>query len=138
MNLKFILLSVSFTIWLWACNSGSKNAQNQDSNPTTTTEEAKLSDLALKGEQIFQANCMQCHLMKNEAALGPGMVGVTKRVPSKEWTIKFIQNSQAVIKSGDKYAVALFEKYSKALMPSFSLSGDELNALWQYLEEAGK
>jgi cytochrome c2 len=134
MNFKLLLVLLSLAGGLGACSGGAKNPQKDENKEKTP----QLSDLALKGEQIFQANCMQCHLMSPEAMIGPGMVGVTKRVPSKAWAIKFIQNSQSVIKSGDKYALALFKQYKQTPMTSFNFSDEELEALWQYLDEAGK
>jgi cytochrome c2 len=141
MNFKYFTLSIALSTGLVACGVESKNEQNQTTNAKTeetTPKEPKLSELALKGEQLFQANCMQCHLISKDALIGPGMSGVAKRVPSKEWAKKFINNSQAVIKSGDKYAVALNEKYNKSVMTSFNFSDEEFESLWQYLEEAGQ
>lgn len=136
MKSQKLLLALSLGIYLAAC--GSTTETKTEVKEETKKEEPRLSELALKGEQIYQTNCMQCHLMSKDALIGPGMVGVTKRVPSKDWAKKFIKNSQEVIKSGDKYAVALFEKHNKAIMTSFNFSDEEFESLWKYLEEEGK
>ncbi|GGK67317.1 cytochrome c [Rufibacter glacialis] len=47
--------------------------------------------------------------------------------------MKWIKNSSALIQSGDKDAVAVFNEYSKQQMPSFAFSDDELKALIAYM-----
>ena len=61
---------------------------------------------AQDGEALFKANCTSCHAVK-EKVIGPALMGVSKRRP-EDWLIKWIKNSQAVIKSGDEYAVKIF------------------------------
>lgn len=141
----FFLLSV--LLYLGACG-GASNPDSEDSeeentsesSSSTTTPEAspkepepELSELALAGKKLFQANCSQCHLVDESVLIGPGLKGVTKR-QDKEWTLKFIKNSQAVIESGDEYAVALYEQYNKTLMQSFPWPDEDLEAVYAYLE----
>lgn len=99
----------------------------------TSTEQVALSEVAKKGEAIFNLNCIACHMITEEKVIGPGLQGVTKR-REKEWIKKFVKNSQAVIESGDEYAVKLYEEYNKTLMTSFNFTDEEFESLYAYLE----
>ena len=106
------------------------NTETEESSPE---EEVELSEVAQQGETLFNTNCVACHMMSDEDLIGPGMKGVTER-REKEWIKSFVKNSQAVIKSGDEYAVALYEKYNKAVMTSFNFTDEEFEALYAYME----
>lgn len=138
--LFFYLLTVGV-----ACSSQqSKPVQNQSNNAESTEGEdtaAKasvvLSEAAKEGKTIFKINCAQCHLMSKEDLIGPGMKGVTEKY-DQEWLIAFIKNSQAMIAAGDEKAIAVYEKYYKTVMPSFSFNEEEVNQLLAYLKEGGE
>ena len=149
-NLKFsILLTISALIFFGvACSSSSDENENftdsvteetdTDTEPNTETEESsseevELSEVAQQGETIFNTNCIACHLMSDEDLIGPGMKGVTDR-REKEWIKTFVKNSTEVIESGDEYAVALYEKYNKAVMTPFNFTDEEFEALYAYME----
>ena len=84
------------------------------------------------GESLFKGNCTVCHAI-NEVVIGPALRDVHER-QSEEWIYAFIKNSQKVIKSGDEYAVKLYEQYNKTLMTSFDFSNEELNAIVTYIK----
>ena len=84
------------------------------------------------GEALFKGNCTVCHAI-NEVVIGPALRDVHER-QSEEWIYAFIKNSQKVIKSGDEYAVKLYEQYNKTLMTSFDFSNEELNAIVTYIK----
>lgn len=92
---------------------------------------------AQDGEALFKANCTSCHAVK-EKLIGPALMGVETR-RSEDWLLKWIKNSTAVIKSGDEYAVKLYNDYNKVAMPSFNLKDDEIKSILAYVkEEAAK
>ena len=74
------------------------------------------------GENLFKGNCTVCHAI-NEVIIGPALRDVHER-QSEEWIYAFIKNSQKVIKSGDEYAVNLYNEYNKTLMTSFDFSDE--------------
>jgi cytochrome c2 len=84
------------------------------------TDEASIA----AGKQLFDTNCKTCHRIDSRL-IGPPLAGVYERAPSIEWIQDFVQNSSAVIASGDPYAVNLFNEYNKVLMTSFSSLKDE-------------
>ena len=66
---------------------------------------------AQDGKALFQANCAACHNPLKDAT-GPALKGIDERVPSKEWLHKWVNNSAALIASGDKAANEVFNKCS--------------------------
>ena len=87
---------------------------------------------AQDGAALFNANCTTCHAVK-EKVIGPALKGIEQR-RSEEWLLKWVKNSQAVIKSGDEYAVKLYNDYNKTAMTSFSLKDDEIKAILAYVK----
>nr|WP_066837652.1 c-type cytochrome [Rufibacter ruber] len=86
------------------------------------------------GSTLFKNNCAQCHAVTAEVVVGPGLKDVHKR-RSQSWLQKWIKNSSALIQSGDKDAVAVYNEYAKQQMPSFAFSDDELNAIIAYIKQ---
>ena len=70
-----------------------------------------------RGRSLFQTNCGACHGVHKEMT-GPMLASITKK-RSTEWLLPFIKDSQAVIVSGDEYALALFEAFNHQVMPAF-------------------
>lgn len=99
-------------------------------SPTVTFSQ----DLAA-GEKLFKINCASCHKVTDQKLVGPGLKGVAGRVPqpAEAWLIKWIKNSQAVVKSGDAYANKIFTEYNKSVMPSQALSDDEIKSVLAYI-----
>lgn len=92
---------------------------------------------AAKGETLFKNNCAQCHAVTDERVVGPGLKGVSGR-HDFAWLAKWVRNSQAVIASGDPYAVKIYNEYSKAQMTSFpNLSDDDIKGIFAYIDQAG-
>jgi mono/diheme cytochrome c family protein len=87
------------------------------------------------GEKLFKINCASCHKITDQKLVGPGLKGVVDRVPkpAEEWLIKWIKNSQALVKAGDAYAVKIFEEYNKSVMPSQALTDDEIKSILAYI-----
>jgi len=84
------------------------------------------------GESLFKGNCTVCHAI-DEVIIGPALRDIHER-RSEEWIYAFIKNSQKVIKSGDEYAIKLYDQYNKTLMTSFDFSNEELNAILTYIK----
>jgi mono/diheme cytochrome c family protein len=84
------------------------------------------------GEKLYKANCTQCHAI-NEVVIGPALKNIEERRPT-EWLIAWIKNSQAVIQSGDEYAVQLYEECNKTAMPAYPFSDDEVLAILAYID----
>ena len=99
------------------------------------TVKAQEADVA-KGETLFKNNCAACHAVSAEVVVGPGLKGINER-KDFAWLSKWIRNSQAVIASGDPYAVEIYNKYNKAQMTSFpNLSDDDIRNMLAYVDAA--
>ena len=85
-------------------------------------------------EKLFAIQCAQCHRL-DDALIGPALRGSLAHWNNDTARYKaFIRNSQTVIKSGDVYAVQLFERWNKTVMtPNEGLTEEDLNALVAYL-----
>ena len=90
---------------------------------------------AQDGEKIFKAKCAVCHSMGSNKITGPGMEGLMGRVPGEEWLLKWIKNNEALIKSGDKYAVTI-STFAPTNMTVFAdLPDEDIKAVIKYIKE---
>ena len=126
-----------FFLSLTGVRAQSDSTEAEVVSDTTTTETATsqggISDEAViaEGESLFNANCRVCHAVKQQL-VGPALEGVYDR-RDMEWIKSFIKNSQAVIASGDDYAVALYQEYNQTVMPSFNFSDAEIESIIAYV-----
>ena len=81
--------------------------------------------------------CKACHTIGGGKLVGPDLKGVTDR-HSETWLIKFIQNSQAMVKAGDKEAVKVFEENYKIPMPAHKLTDAQVKDILLYIKAGGK
>ncbi|MCW3084897.1 MAG: hypothetical protein JWP12_2263 [Bacteroidetes bacterium] len=82
-------------------------------------------------------NCAVCHSLGKDKISGPGLAGVTTRIPSETWLRKFIVNNMAVIASGDPYANKIYNENNKALMTVFTtLSDEQVTDVISYIKNA--
>lgn len=91
---------------------------------------------APSAEQNFTSFCGACHTIGGGQRVGPDLKGVTER-RSREWLIKFITNSQAMIASGDPDANAVFEKYNKTVMPNAPYSQPQIEEIIAFIGGSG-
>ncbi|HEX5169378.1 MAG TPA: cytochrome c [Cyclobacteriaceae bacterium] len=89
----------------------------------------------LRGKVIFRQQCQSCHFIEREG-FGPALGSVTKRL-SNEWLRNFVKNSQAVVQSGDPYAVYLYQSFDRReMVPMSFLADEEIDDVLNYIEYA--
>jgi mono/diheme cytochrome c family protein len=87
------------------------------------------------GEKLFKQYCTSCHKMTGDL-VGPALKDVHKR-RSEEWLVKWIHNNAALRASGDKDAIAVWTKYNKNEMPTFTnLGDDDIKSIIAYIAKA--
>ena len=125
-HMKPSLLYALLILLLYSCGGG-------NSTPATTPA-AKTDTKA--GEELFNANCYQCHRAGSEL-LGPNLAGVRDRWADRNELYAFIRNPQEVI-ARNKYARDLQQKYNGTIMlPYPNLSQEQVNAILDYCDQAG-
>lgn len=110
-----------------------------DSVRRTTSLKDKLKNGPVKssgdGKTVFKQNCAVCHLLDDRRTTGPGLKGVSDRVPAGDWLFNFIRNAEKMIKSGDPYALKTFKEYAPTVMTVFegTLSDEDIKAVIAYI-----
>ncbi len=88
-----------------------------------------------EGAQYFKQVCVACHTINGGTLVGPDLANVHDR-RSDVWLQKFIKSPQALIKSGDPDAVAVFEQYNKIIMPDPPFTDKQITAIIGYIKAA--
>jgi mono/diheme cytochrome c family protein len=92
---------------------------------------------AANGKSLFNQNCAACHAL-NRKMTGPALANVEARLAEeegldKEWLYTWIKNSPGMIKSGDAYAVKIYNEYNQAAMTAFpTLSNSDIDDILAY------
>ena len=78
---------------------------------------------AKNGEKLFKANCAACHALDKQL-VGPALGGIVDKVKKEsnldtDWLHKWIKDNEALRKSGDKDAIAIFEKFIASFFRMF-------------------
>ena len=103
----------------------------------TLTAFANAQDVAgdvTSGKALWDANnCGSCHQV-HKKAVGPALKGVQGR-HSFEWIVKLVQNNEAMRKSGDAEALAIYAEYGGAAMNLFpNLTAGNITDILAYIE----
>jgi mono/diheme cytochrome c family protein len=103
---------------------------------------AQAKGNAEEGAKLFKQNCAVCHSIGSNKITGPGLEGVTTRVPQpyQDWMLKWIKNNAALRKSGDAYANKVFADNSSTTMTVFegALNDDQINNIIAYVANPPK
>ena len=121
----FKVFVVLFSLWL---SYGSQSAFAQASAIPTDAETIKA------GESLFKQNCKACHNVESRL-VGPALKNVYDR-RDLPWIYAFVKNPAKVIKSGDEYAVKLFDEYNQIEMTGFpTFSDEEIGSIMAYIKD---
>ena len=150
-HLPFRVFSISLLVFLLF--SISLNAQEQPAadQAAPAEETAAAGDAAApapdaagdtdgdpaKGKSLFNQNCAACHAL-NRKMTGPALANVEARLAEeegldREWLYKWIKNSPGMIKSGDAYAVKVYNENAQQAMTAFpTLSNEDIDNILAY------
>jgi nitrate reductase gamma subunit/mono/diheme cytochrome c family protein len=88
---------------------------------------------AAEAKKIFNTRCTACHTFGKGVKVGPDLKGVTER-RQREWLMKFIRSSAAMIDGGDPIATQLFAEFKQQRMPDWTdLSEAQINSILDWL-----
>jgi len=85
------------------------------------------------GEKLFLANCASCH-KPDKKLVGPALKGARDRVPPGDWIYRWVKNSTQMIKSGDEYALKIFDEYNMTVQTPQALTNEEIDAVMDYAD----
>jgi cytochrome c2 len=82
------------------------------------------------GKKLFNTNCAACHKL-DKPMTGPALRNVETRLAEEQgldrvWLNSWIRNSAAMIKSGDTYAVKIYNEYNQTAMTAFPTLDDQM------------
>ena len=89
---------------------------------------------ARTGEDLFVTRCTACHTIGQGDKLGPDLLGVTSK-RDRLWLIRWLQAPDVMLKERDPIALALYAQYNNVAMPNVKLTGADILALIEYLQE---
>lgn len=90
-----------------------------------------------EGKKLFQGRCASCHNV-NKTLTGPALAKVDER-RTMPWIISFVKGSQAMVKSGDKEALDVFNKHNQIVMPDHpDLSNSQIESIVAYIKTEAK
>ncbi len=90
-----------------------------------------------EGKSLFASQCASCHNV-NVKLVGPALADVDHR-HSADWIVKFVQSSQAMVKSNDKEAVALFGQFNQTVMTDHpDISAEQVGNIVAYIKSQAK
>jgi cytochrome c2 len=99
--------------------------------------EAGGAKFSAEAAATFNKRCTACHTFGKGIKVGPDLKGVMER-RKRDWLVKFIHASSAVIKSGDATAVSLFAEFKKQRMPDWTdLSEKQINDILDFIAIGG-
>lgn len=133
--LRYLFICLAFTLSFSASYAQDEASQEAPAEAAASapadgipTDETAINE----GKTLFTNNCTVCHAI-NDQVVGPALRNVHER-RDLAWLQRFIKNSQAVIQSGDDYAVNLYNEYNKTLMPSFDFSDEQIASIIGYIK----
>ena len=99
---------------------------------------ANMGFAGADGGKLFKQNCSRCHTIGKGKLTGPDLKDVASRVPAPAdaWLHKWIKNNKEVQKSGDAYALKVYNENGKQNMDVFDgvLSDADIDAVIAYVK----
>lgn len=127
-RLSLLLLALTLTV------STPLNAQEDAESQEVATEAASSGGDATAGKALFNSNCAACHNLDRKM-IGPALRGVGAKY-DRDWLYSWIHDSQAMVASGDKDAVKIFEEYNGSVMTPFpALTEADIDNILAYTDQ---
>ena len=88
------------------------------------------------GERLFRTRCATCHTItgvEGKDALGPDLLGVTKR-RDMNWLVEWVRAPDKMLRKKDPIAMSLVAQYDYRPMPNMRLNQQEVLDIIVYIE----
>ncbi len=138
-----VIVSLFFSLAVNGQEEGAETAEAVVEEAAAAPEAYAGGGDAAKGKTLFNQNCAACHAL-NRKMTGPALANVEARLAEnegldREWLYAWIKNSPGMIKSGDAYAVKIYNEYNQAAMTAFpTLSNADIDNILAYTAEGDK
>lgn len=133
-SLLVLSLSISFSSFSQTTPPVADPAATSAAAPATAAPAASGAGDPVAGKALFNTNCAACHKLDDKAT-GPALRGVANKY-DMAWIYKWVNNSSALIASGDAKAVKVFEENNKSVMTAFpQLSTTDIDNIIAYTSE---
>jgi len=99
------------------------------------TVSENLSENAVEGKKLFNANCAACHKLDKNMT-GPALRGIlsSREFPYENYVFDFITKEDSLNKINDKYTKVLNEEYNYTFNHNFKLTKMEFEYLMDYIK----
>lgn len=97
----------------------------------TTTQTVVFDSVSVAAGKNLFTSCAACHAL-DKKVIGPALKDVHKKY-EQSWLIKFIRNSQELVKQGEPQALAVYNDYNQLVMPSHDFSDTEILQILDYI-----
>lgn len=131
---RTIIFCLAFLLTFSLTSFSQEPAAAPAADATATAAPATTGGDPVAGKALFNTNCAACHKLDAKAT-GPALRGVANKY-DMAWLYKWINNSSALIASGDAKAVKVFEENNKSVMTAFpQLSTADIDNIIAYTSE---
>lgn len=155
---KLIILPVAIIIFIIASCGGSSSKNSASDNASATAQTASTDNgnpsydpkrgegkfthvdipatldaaKADAGNKVYSVKCSACHKLTDEKLVGPGWLGVTKKL-SAEWIMNFSTNPDIMLNK-DPEAQAQLE-ICLVRMPNQNLTDDDARNVYEFMRK---
>ncbi len=100
----------------------------------TVSPNISLSENAVEGKKIFNANCAACHKLDKKMT-GPALRGIENKqeFPYENYVFDFITKEDSLNKINNRYTKVLNEEYNYEFDHNFKLTKTEFEYLMDYI-----
>ncbi|MBL7885561.1 MAG: c-type cytochrome [Flavobacterium sp.] len=131
---RTIIFCLAFLLTFSLTSFSQEPAAAPAADATATAAPAATGGDPVAGKALFNTNCAACHKLDDKAT-GPALRGVANKY-DMAWIYKWVNNSSALIASGDAKAVKVFEENNKSVMTAFpQLSNADIDNIIAYTSE---
>jgi cytochrome c5 len=88
--------------------------------------------MAASGEKVYGVKCSSCHKLTEEKLVGPGWLGVTKKL-APEWIMNFATNPDAMIDKDPEAQAQL--AICLVRMPNQNLTDEEARQIYEFMRK---